>query len=77
MKYFETIIIGILVGWFIIYPMIFPDKQPEYKYLDLPEEFNQIQSGDTLNVYIIRDTTFIRFIPPNSNFHNNKTIIKI
>lgn len=76
MKYFETIIIGILVGWFIIYPMIFPDKQPEYKHINLPEEFNQIQSGDTINVYTIGDTTFIRFIPPNS-ICNNKTIVRI
>ncbi len=51
-------------------------KSSEYKYLDLPEEFNQIQSGDTINVYTIGDTTFIRFIPPNT-ICNNKTIIKI
>jgi len=52
-------------------------KQPsEYKYLDLPEEFNEIKSGDTINVYQLNDTIFIRFIPKNYPC-NNKTIVKI
>lgn len=50
-------------------------KQPsEYKYLDLPEEFNEIKSGDTINVYQSNDTIFIRFIPRNYSC-NNKTIV--
>lgn len=76
MKYLESAIIGILVGWFIIYPIIFPKKQPEYKYIDLPEEFNQIQSGDTIMMYNIGDTTYLRFIP-RGTVYNNITIVKI
>ena len=52
-------------------------KQPsEYKYLDLPEEFNEIKSGDTINVYQSNDTIFIRFIPKNYSC-NTKTIVTI
>lgn len=52
-------------------------KQPsEYKYLDLPEEFNQIKAGDTINVYQSNDTIFIRFIPKNYSC-NTKTIVTI
>lgn len=51
-------------------------SKSEYKYIDLPEEFNQIQSGDTIDVFTISDTTFIRFIPRGFEC-NNKTIVKI
>lgn len=75
MRYFETIVIGLLVGWFIVYPTISQEKS-KYKYLDLPEEFNQIKAGDTINVYQSNDTIFIRFIPKNYSC-NTKTIVTI
>lgn len=58
------------------YLTIKDQQKSEYKYIDLPEEFNQIQSGDTINVYQSNDTIFIRFIPKNYSC-NTKTIVTI
>lgn len=75
---YKIIVIGLLVYTCITslatYLTIKDQQKSEYKYIDLPEEFNQIQSGDTINVYQSNDTIFIRFIPRNYSC-NNKTVV--
>lgn len=71
---FFGIVLGDLTQLFILDPIW--ERNNRNKYLDLPEEFNQIKPGDTVNVYQIGNTTFIRFIAPNSH-PLNKTIVKI
>lgn len=73
-----TIFLGIICGECIEIFIIDPvwEKKHIIKYLDLPEEFNQIQPGDSIDMYSINDTMYIRFIPKNTTPHN-KTIIKI
>jgi len=71
---FFGIVLGDLTQLFILDPIW--ERNNRNKFLDLPEEFNQIQPGDSVDMYSINDTMYIRFIPKNTTPHN-KTIVKI
>lgn len=76
MNSLTTVFIFIIIFAILVFSQGIKKEQPEYKYIDLPEEFNQIQSGDTIMMYNIGDTTYLRFIP-RGTVYNNITIVKI
>ena len=76
MNSLTTVFIFIIIFAILVFSQGIKKEHPEYKYIDLPEEFNQIQSGDTIMMYNIGDTTYLRFIP-RGTVYNNITIVKI